>query len=521
MKRILRLPALVAAAALGACAGHSAVLPNGTAGSAGTSFVQPLTSCALVLQAASRRHETIALQPGAISPGMVKPAPMLMTHRLPSSAMHSPAGRHADAMGMSWTQIAGTASFVAAGPDGRFYVLSDQPAGAGPDKSIWQYIGGSNPWQNLIGAAIQIAISPATNTLYALNSGGGIYATCDGTNWTALGGGARSIGIDTNGFVYVVSDAPGADATIWEYQNGPWVQLGGSGAAVAGTWDMSGYTLPTGTISSGVYILNSAGGIYHENPNGTFASLPGSASVLAPSTNGGVFALGYPHNASGDVIYYYNLQMPGWVAENGSAISIATNGENLYAVGASGAIYQTTASGFQFGGGPSVTTLPTAGGAVPFPSSGTYGGYNGSVTWPAASNVNIAPPPNYTLTTSWATGSGDVPSSFTALPSSIGTPLLYLDFRYAPPAYPSQQYSIQFANSPAVTMTGSSALPGSQCGFALWSQVTTGWKWLGIASLGGAEVAPSGTTFTVPSATFTNPLTLIPGQDIYMALYCH
>lgn len=521
MKRIARLPVLLTAAALSACGGHSSFVPMGTNTANALPPVQPLTACTLQAPAFPEMQTAFARRGGSISPGMIKPPPMILTKRLPSSAMRSPANRSRDAMGMSWAQIAGTATQVAAGPDGRFYVLSDQPAGA--DKFLWQYVGGTNPWQSLIGEAKQIAISPATNTLYAVNSAGGIYATCDGTNWTALGGGARSIGVDNNGFVYVISNAPGADATIWEYQNGPWVQLNGMGAAVFGTWDTNAFTLGSGYISSGTYILNSAGGIYHENPNGTFASVPGAASQLAPSTDGGLFALGYPYNANGEPIYYYNFSMPGWITEAGNAISIATNGRDLYAVGASGAIYKTTASGMQFGGGPSTTSLTNSGGAVQFPSSGTYGSYSGSVTWPAASNTYFAPPPTYTFTTSWASGSGDVSAPFVTLPPSLGTALMYLDFRYTPPAYPSQQFTIQFANTPQVTVnTTSSAFPGSNhlCGFALWSPLTVGWQWNSMTQWGVSEVSPSGTSFTVPSTAATAPITLTSGQDLYMALYC-
>ena len=98
----------------------------------------------------------------------------------------------------------------------------------------------------------------------------------------------------------------------------------------------------TGTVApGGAYVVNSAGSIYYGNVSLPIAQLSGKASSVAPTTVGGIFALGYPANSGGNSIYYYNLTTGGWTVQPGQAISISSNAGKLFAVGASGAIYST------------------------------------------------------------------------------------------------------------------------------------------------------------------------------------
>jgi len=236
--------------------------------------------------------------------------------------------------GLNWTQLPGTATSAAAAADGSLWVLSDLPSGA--DKYIWHYVGGS--WTNISGLASQIAVAP-DGTLYAINSGGGTYSYNAGV-WTALGGGASGITTAADGSFYVLSNGgTGPDRAIWHNVGGAWSQVPGSGVAIAGSFDGS-YTLPGGTIShGGLYIVNSQGSMYYENTGGSFVQLPANASLLAPTTAGGVYALGYPANADGNSIYYYDLNAPGWSVQSGAGVSLTSNAGQLYVIGASGAIY--------------------------------------------------------------------------------------------------------------------------------------------------------------------------------------
>jgi streptogramin lyase len=273
--------------------------------------------------------------PQSVSPGSIVPAPMAKTAILPASMMA--VKPQTTILGPSWTQIPGVASSAAADPYGTLWVLSDQPSG--PDKYIWHYANGT--WTNISGLASRLAVSPADGTLYAVNSGGGIYHYSNGA-WAAIGGAATDVSVAIDGSFYVLSNgnAPGRDQAIWHFANSFWSQVSGAGVKIAAPLDFQSYTLSSGVISGfGLYILNSIGSIYYENSNNSFVQLPGSASAVAPTTNGGVFVLGYPFSSSGNAPYYFDLSAPGWTSLSGLGVSISADSTHLYAVGSTGAIY--------------------------------------------------------------------------------------------------------------------------------------------------------------------------------------
>lgn len=266
---------------------------------------------------------------------------MAHTEILPASDMQSPVHPNVPVSSLNFTQISGTASIVAAAsaPDGTLWVLSDQPAG--PDKYIWRYANGG--WTNISGLASQISAAP-DGTVWALNSGGGIYHYTSG-NWTPLGGGGSgSISADASGGVYVLSNVGGADKAIWHWTSGAgWVQQAGSGNSLAANFDPASRTPGSGgsgTINpGGFYILNSAGQIYYENSDMSFARLPGAASAIAPTVNGGFFVLGYPSVPAGNNIYYYDFANPGYTNESGSGLLSISANSYVYVISPSNAIY--------------------------------------------------------------------------------------------------------------------------------------------------------------------------------------
>lgn len=273
--------------------------------------------------------------PQSVSPALIAPAPMAKTAILPAGTMS--VKPQSTIIGPTWTQIPGSASSAAADPYGTLWVLSDQPSG--PDKHIWHYSNGS--WTNISGLASRLAVSPADGTLYALNSGGGTYHYSNGS-WTALGGGATDISVAVDGSFYVLSNGNvlGSDQAIWHFANSFWAQVPGAGVKIAAPLDIQSYTLSSGAISGfGLYILNSIGNIYYENSNNSFVQLPGSASTVAPTTNGGIFVLGYPASSSGNSPYYFDLSAPGWSGLSGLGVSLSADGTHLYAVSSTGAIY--------------------------------------------------------------------------------------------------------------------------------------------------------------------------------------
>jgi len=302
--------ALICAVALAACGGHgggSNPLPN-----------------------AGPQMST----PKSVSPARIAAPPMATTSVQPASAMQTVKPDLA-LQALGYSQIPGTATGVAASPDGTIWILSNGPAG--PDKYIWHYTGGN--WVNIPGLASQLAVAP-DGSLYAINSGGGTYHYKNNA-WTGLGGGAVGITVATNGAVLVLSNDGNADHAIWQNVNNVWTQKPGAGTQLAASWDWGTYTVPGGTISpGGFYIINSIGAIYYENTSGTFATLPGSAASIAPTTAGGVFALGYPANAGGTALFYNNLATGSWSAQGGSGVSLSSNTQALYIIGGAGGIYK-------------------------------------------------------------------------------------------------------------------------------------------------------------------------------------
>ncbi len=305
----------------------------------------------------------LPLTPQSVSPGTITAAPMAKTDILPASAMVTPPHSDIAQPPLNWSQVPGTASVVAASPDGSLWVLSDQPSSSS-DKYIWHYASGA--WTNISGLASRLSVA-ADGSLWAINSGGGIWHYASGT-WTSPGGGAtNSITTDSTNGIYVLSNGgSGPDRAIWHYSpSGGWTQLNGSGVVLAANWDTNNFPAGagmTGAINAGgLYILSSSGSIWYENANLTFTQVPGAASAITPTTNGGFFVLGYPTAPSGNQVYYFDLNTPGFTAQNGAGLLSISAGSNLYLTSSSGAIYSAALPAF----GPVASIVMTdSGGAA-------------------------------------------------------------------------------------------------------------------------------------------------------------
>jgi hypothetical protein len=335
---------------------------------------------------------------------------MAKTAILPASSMSI--RPQAAIQGMNWTQLPGAASSAAAAPDGSLWALSTAPAG--PDKYIWHYASGA--WTNISGLATRLSVAP-NGTLYAINSGGGTYSYSGGT-WTALGGGASDITAAADGSIYVLSNgnAAGSDQAIWHYTNG-WSQGPGLGVRIAASWDINSYVLPNGTVSAGgLYILNSVGNIYHENTDNSFVQLTANASAIAPTTVGGIFVLGYPADANGNSISYYNLDTPGWNFQSGAGVSISTDSTHLYVIGSTGGIYSSPVTAFgKIIVSPTSLSFVAAGNAYAQTFSASEANYSGTFT-----QNNTCNPNSGTIATI-SPASGSAPVTFTVTPQAAGS----------------------------------------------------------------------------------------------------
>lgn len=291
--------------------------------------------------------------PKSVSPASIKAPPMAATAQLPASAMTS---RRPDTSvnPPSWGSILGTGTEVAGANDGSIYVLSDLPAG--PDKYIWRYH--ASAWTNIPGLASHIAVAPDL-TIYAVNSGGGVYAYAGG-NWTSLGGGATAVAAAADSSVFVTSNGGSGDQAIWHYSAGAWTQAPGSGVSLAGSSDTNTHVVNGQTIrAGGIYVLNAIGNIYYLNTDNSFAQIPGTA-VRVAETPGGLYALGGTTILpTGNPLYYFDLDAAVWTQEDGAGVSISMGSGNvLLAISATGGIYLSSTNPPTIA--PSPTDSPTA-----------------------------------------------------------------------------------------------------------------------------------------------------------------
>ena len=267
----------------------------------------------------------------SVSPALIPAPPMARTTLLPPSAMTSIRPQIA-IQPLGWTQIPGGASFVAAGPDGSIWVLSNQ--GAGPDQAIWHYANGA--WSNISGGATRLAVAP-DNTLWAVTAAGGIFHYTG--SWTQIAGGASDISVGPDGSVYVISNQGGGPfgRGAWHYANGAWTQLPGGGIRVAASWDLGTHL---GTITPGtLWVLNTPGDLWYYNAANGFHQLGGGGVEMAPTSNGGMFVLGFPASPNGYPLWYNDLNTGTWTQMTGGGVSVATDSRHVYAIGSAGGIY--------------------------------------------------------------------------------------------------------------------------------------------------------------------------------------
>ena len=268
----------------------------------------------------------------AVNPASILVPPM-HSAMSPTSAMSE--RRPQDAAYQSqWTQISGSATEAYAAPDGSIYALSDQSAYGGSDRYIWRYVNGQ--WFNLPGSAVRLAVG-RDGKLWAVNSAGGIYFYQNNT-WIGIAGGANDITVGSDGQPYVISNTAcnSYGCAIFKYTGSTWNELPGWAARVFANPDSKSYAYNGSVISGGVYVINRQNQIFVYNPSiNVWLSIAGGASPwLAPTENGGIFALGTSLTAAGTrPIFYFDFITDTWTEFSGAASAISTDSVNLLAIG--------------------------------------------------------------------------------------------------------------------------------------------------------------------------------------------
>lgn len=270
----------------------------------------------------------------SVSPGSLFVPPMPSTAVLP--ALTSASTRHTNSaiQPVTWTRLPGGATFVAAGPNGALWMLSD--VGTGANRSIWRYVNGV--WTNVSGGAVRLSVAP-DGTLWAMTAAGGIYAY-DGSTWRAIGAGVSDISAAADGSIYAISNLGGNTngRAIWHYSNGAWSQLPGAAVRVAASWDTGSY--PGKITPGGIWTIDALNEVYYYTSGSGFIPVESGMVDIAPTTNGGLFALRQVADSSGGhPIYYDDLSTQSWTQQPGAAVVVATNTANVYVVAATGSIY--------------------------------------------------------------------------------------------------------------------------------------------------------------------------------------
>lgn len=283
--------------------------------------------------APSSALQAMSRMPQSISPGKISAPPMQRTALQSATSMSSL--KPAEAIEpVAFTQIPGAGVFIAASPDGSVWVLSTQGVATG-DKYIYHYQNGT--WTNVPGALSRIAVAPDA-TLWGINAAGSIYHLVNGT-FLPIAGGASDLSVGADGSLYVISSINGGQYGngIYKYTNGTWTQLPGAGIRIAASWDTGSYNY--NVAPGGFYVVNAQLSLFYWNPTLSFTQIPGAAIQLAPTTNGGLFALGVPTSSVGNPIYYNDLSTGTWTQQSGAGIAIATNTTDVYVIGANDGIY--------------------------------------------------------------------------------------------------------------------------------------------------------------------------------------
>jgi hypothetical protein len=226
---------------------------------------------------------------------------------------------------LTWSELPGNVVQLVVSPDGSLWALAE---GSGPDYPIVHYTSGA--WSAVPGAAKEIAITPDGRTLYAVNSGGGIWALTVATStWNGLGGGASDITLALDSSIYVLSNAgSGGVYPVWHYSSGAWSPIPGTGVVLEASWDPNTYAIAGGSVSpNGFYIANLSGQLFYYSPAmSAYVSLPGTTHSFAPVVEG-LFAIG-----AGGVVYFYDLVAQGWRNYPGNGVAVAASNAALYVI---------------------------------------------------------------------------------------------------------------------------------------------------------------------------------------------
>lgn len=206
----------------------------------------------------------------------------------------------------AWYDLPGRGIDIGIGAGDQMYMVGAEN-GAGGGK-IYKWTGAS--WKCIAGEATRIDVGPDGKP-WVVNKLGRIFKGDGDGGWQVLPGRATDIGVGTNGQVFITgaeNGASGGNIYTWNESAFSWTRLGGEAIRV----DVDANGKP--------WVVNKQNHIFKGDGFGGWEIMPGRATDIGVGANGKVCIIGVVDSIYGGTTY--ELQGDNWESLNGIATAI-------------------------------------------------------------------------------------------------------------------------------------------------------------------------------------------------------